>query len=579
MASLQYKLEFEKGFPHDTQIKEETEGELGLSSEGNDYQQVLILNRNNKESITLVKDWTDEEERKLLWKVDLVVMPILWLGFFALQMDRGNLGNAKTSTLLEDLHMTQNQFNVGLQIMSTGIVVFEIPSNVILQKIGARYWLSAQIFLWSIVAIFQSFSTNYSQYVGTRLLLGVFESGYIPGSLYIISVWWKRSELSLRHSIFFTGNLVATAVCPLISAAILRDLTGARDWSGWRWLFSIEGLVSFFIAIFYFFTIPESPNNPSPFWSKKIKYFNDRERHILSTRILLDDPNKFIATKNILFNDIKEAFLEWRIWIHWTITIINTQATTVISTYTPSLIQSFGFDVFKSNAYSSIGGWILIVAVLISSYISDKKGHRGLLILLSCIWQSALSIALRAMPHDYPKNKKFAIITLYNCFTVQHVLNTSWLSINIKSPVTRNIAMAIIIMGANTGGITGGQILRGGDAPYYPKGFTALLVCQIIVTIVVALNTIQYYYSNKHLDNISHSGRTEKHIEEDDVAITDSNCSDLGLIRKRELIVVGRKKLGDVIDLNALSLKYPDFRIRDIDLEQKTVEKKFRYSL
>ncbi|KAJ0320057.1 hypothetical protein COL5a_009967 [Colletotrichum fioriniae] len=93
-------------------------------------------------------DWSPEEERQLVRKVDLIIMPLLILAFFALQLDRGNIGNALTDYFLRDVGITQNQFNVGQQLLSAGIVILEIPSNLVLYRIGPTLWIGGQIVAW-----------------------------------------------------------------------------------------------------------------------------------------------------------------------------------------------------------------------------------------------------------------------------------------------------------------------------------------------------------------------------------------------------------------------------------------------
>lgn len=108
-------------------------------------------------------------------------MPILGLAFFALQVDRGNISAALTSTITTDLGVNTNQINVGTQLLSAGIVLTEIPSNIILQRIGPQRWLAGQLFAWGLVATFQAFIKSYPAYLVTRILLGLFEGGFIPG--------------------------------------------------------------------------------------------------------------------------------------------------------------------------------------------------------------------------------------------------------------------------------------------------------------------------------------------------------------------------------------------------------------
>jgi predicted MFS family arabinose efflux permease len=111
-------------------------------------------------------------------------MPILTLGFFCLQLDRGNIANAITDNMMEDVGIDQDQFNIGQQMLSLGIVLTEIPSNMILYRVGPGKWLTLQLFLFGIVSTFQAFQNNYASFIATRFLLGITESGFIPGGLW-----------------------------------------------------------------------------------------------------------------------------------------------------------------------------------------------------------------------------------------------------------------------------------------------------------------------------------------------------------------------------------------------------------
>ena len=144
-------------------------------------------------------------------------MPILMLVFFGLQLDRANAGNALTDKFLTDVHITQDWFNVGTQLLNAGIVLLEIPSNMVLYRVGPKAWISVQIFLWGFVATFQAFQHGLGPFLATRLLLGLCESGFIPGSLFTISQWYRSHELSRRYAFFFLGNGLATAAGGLLA--------------------------------------------------------------------------------------------------------------------------------------------------------------------------------------------------------------------------------------------------------------------------------------------------------------------------------------------------------------------------
>lgn len=166
-------------------------------------------------------------------------MPLLVLGFFALQLDRSNISNALTSTITTDLGISSDTINAGNQLQIAAIIIFEIPSNIILQKFGAPIWITGQCLLWGAISTFQAFIKNQSQFYATRFLLGMFEAGYIPGSMFVIALFYKRAELAKRTAIFYVGNYFAAGTGSLIAAGIFQ-ISGRNGLSGWQWLFLSE---------------------------------------------------------------------------------------------------------------------------------------------------------------------------------------------------------------------------------------------------------------------------------------------------------------------------------------------------
>jgi MFS family permease len=141
-----------------------------------------------------------------------------------------------TDTITEDLHITSNQVSAGNQIMSAGIVIAEIPSNLLLQRLGASVWLTTILGLWGTVALTQTWVTDIHSFYATRFLLGIFEGGYIPGAQYILALFYKEDELAIRTAVFYFGNYFSTATGSLIAAGILQ-MGGMHGLSGWQWLF------------------------------------------------------------------------------------------------------------------------------------------------------------------------------------------------------------------------------------------------------------------------------------------------------------------------------------------------------
>ena len=120
-------------------------------------------------------------EKKLLWKLDLHVLPILWILYMFAFLDRVNIGNAKIQGLTKDLHMSGTQYNVASMILFVPYILLEVPSNIVLRNVSPSMWLSGLMFFWGVTTMCQGFVRTYSELLVCRVFLGVFEAGVFPG--------------------------------------------------------------------------------------------------------------------------------------------------------------------------------------------------------------------------------------------------------------------------------------------------------------------------------------------------------------------------------------------------------------
>ncbi|KAM0343595.1 hypothetical protein ACHAPU_008346 [Fusarium lateritium] len=439
-------------------------------------------------------DWTQEEESKLVRKLDFTIMPLLVLGFFALQLDRGNIGNALTDFFLADVGITQNQFNVGQQLLSAGIVLLEIPSNFILYRLGPARWIGSQIIAWGLVATFQAFQKGYGAFLSTRLLLGLCEAGFIPAGLYTITRWYKRDETSKRFSIYFLGNIIASACTGLIAYGILH-MRGVGGLGGWQWLFIIEGLFTILVGTLFFILFPDSPFNPVSVF--KYGIFTEREKHILTRRILVDDPTKIHAKPNVTKEEFKNVMTNWRLIPHILLTVSALAPATTMGSYSPTLVRSFGYGRLESNALVSIGSWASVFTNLLWGYLGDKLQMRGPLVTLGMFMFWVFVIADRVLVFSQDGHKRFALLALTSaCGWIWHPLNGSWMALNAGSAGERSITMAILIMSANTSGIIGSQLFQEEDGPLYKNGWTAIVGLVSFGLFMSVIANLQYYFLN-----------------------------------------------------------------------------------
>ncbi|BGO92174.1 hypothetical protein NBRC10512v2_004440 [Rhodotorula toruloides] len=207
---------------------------------------------------------------------------------------RSNIGNAKVAGLAKDLHLTPHQYLVALTCTYVLYIVFELPSNLLLKKVGAHFMLPGMVTLWGICCCMTGFVQNYGGLVAARLILGMLEGGVFPGLVLYLSSFYRRHELQTRISLFFSAASLSGAFSGLLAAAII-NLDGKGGQEGWRWIFFLEGGFTALFGILLFFLLPGSPST-SRFLTA------DQKAHI-ERRLKLDSP---AGT-----TDFEEAF-SWR---------------------------------------------------------------------------------------------------------------------------------------------------------------------------------------------------------------------------------------------------------------------------
>ncbi|KAG7290308.1 hypothetical protein NEMBOFW57_000307 [Staphylotrichum longicolle] len=409
------------------------------------------LSRSSDDEGQEVAPWTEAEEQALVRRVDFLVVPILTLGLFALQLDRGNIGNALTDFFLQDVGITQFQFNIGQQLLSAGIVLLE------------------------------AFQKGLGAYLSTRLLLGLLESGFIPAALYTLTRWYKRGETTKRFAWYYLGNLIAGGCSGLAAYGILH-MRGIGGLAGWQWMFLIEGAFTVLVGVVFISIFPRSPANPVSLLG--YRYFTEREAQILHQRVILDDPTKVQPRPNLT---------NWRLLPHILMTILALTPAQTLGAYAPSLVVSFGFDRLKSNAMLSIGSWLSILTNIGYGWVADKLNRRGPVVLVGVTILWALIVI-----YSKDGNLRFGLLVTAVVFQVPwHGVNGAWMSLNARTAGERSVTMAIFVMSANLSGIIGSQLFQASDAPLYKKGWTIEVALVSTALLMCIIGNLQYWVLNR----------------------------------------------------------------------------------
>ncbi|KAF4962404.1 hypothetical protein FSARC_9513 [Fusarium sarcochroum] len=438
------------------------------------------------------KTWESVEEGKARRKIDRSVLFLLFLGLLVFQLDRMNLASALTGGFAADINVDQDTINLGNQLMFMGIVVFEIPCNMALQRIGPRKWMAGQVLVFGFVATMQVFIKNRAGFLAIRLMLGFSEAGYIPGGVYTLSTWYTKRELSKRVSVFFFGMFGGNAISPILASGILK-LDGARGIKGWQWLFL------------------RSPDTPRPLVGPGLVRFSSSEQEIIQRRLEKDDhQGKRPGVQGLAIDWalVRRTVMHYRRWPHYVAAFAVFSTWSPLTTYTPSIIVSLGFDRIAANALAAVGASLALPIVFLFGYLSDRTNLRGGAVIAGHIcYLVALIVARQVHPH-VGKWSRWGLWTAVNSFAVgYHPVSNSWVQLNCREAGERSIAIAMWVMSAISGLMVGTQYFRPNDTPFYQTGLRTMIIMVTVGIVFASLQIVIYIVHNKRVAQGKHKGK------------------------------------------------------------------------
>ncbi|KAL2784185.1 major facilitator superfamily domain-containing protein [Aspergillus keveii] len=208
-----------------------------------------------------------KEERRLLFKLDCVLLPLCCLIYFIKWLDQVNINNAYNSGMKEELGLYGNEYSLFGTFYNIGYMIFEIPSMMMMSRPKfSRYFLPTAEVCWSVLTFAQCRLRNKHDIYGLRFLLGVLETPVSSGTMYVLSSWYRGDELFKRAGVWFVSSNLGSFMGGHLQAAAQETLNGVHGMSGWRWLFIIDGCISLPIAIISFFMFPGLPSSPKVWW-------------------------------------------------------------------------------------------------------------------------------------------------------------------------------------------------------------------------------------------------------------------------------------------------------------------------
>ncbi|CAK9780471.1 MFS general substrate transporter [Cutaneotrichosporon oleaginosum] len=418
--------------------------------------------------------WVDPQaERRLLWKMDMHLVPILWVMWTFSNLDRSNIGNAYAGGMKESLNMSSTDYSVALLVFFIGYVVFEIPSNMILVHLRPSIYLPAIMFWWGGVAIALAACKNTPALAGVRVILGLAESGFAPGVLYLLSTWYKKKELARRYTLFWLGTPVSGMVGGILAGAIIERMDGISGLHGWQWLFVIEGIATCVIAVAAVFILPDYPTTT--------RWLSEEEKELIVRRLSTENLN---TTGEHLghMESLRLAFQDWRTYLFLFLYAMATGAMT-ITYFIPTLVKGLGYSGSQTQYMTAPIYAVGIVIVLIVCFTSDWLGERGFYVVAAGLIGATCFAVIMGVT-----NKVVQYVFL--CFGLASIFSSVptllvWASNEVSHPrEKRAIVQAAMNVAGNLASIYGAFLWPAADAPRYFTGWGCTLAFVFTMSVV-----------------------------------------------------------------------------------------------
>ncbi|PSK35200.1 hypothetical protein C7M61_004865 [Candidozyma pseudohaemuli] len=447
--------------------------------------------------------WTKEEDKKVMRKVDRRAILSACIMFFALQVNRGNLHEAVADNLLEDLNMNTNDYNLGNTLNLCAFLCAELPSQIISKALGPDIFIPIQICCWCIVSTCQGALTNKTGFLICRVLIGLFQGGFIPDMILWLSYFYKSGELPIRLWGFWTALAATQTITSVLAYFILR-MRGVAGLTGWQWLFIIEGSITLLIGIWSFYLmVPSVVQTKNKLHPKG--WFTDREEKIVVNRILRDDPLKggMNNRQALALKAILGSLMDWNLWPIFIIGILAYIPMLTVQPYMVLSMRELGFSTLDVNLLTIPLHVLQIIFMFGITWLSERFNERSLMSLAMPIVTIPFLAAMRWWPGTMEDAwLTWFFVTMVLAAPYIHAMCVAWVSRNSNSIETRSICSALYNMFVQAGNIIAYNIYREDDLPKYRRGNQELfgIMCGLIP--VLLLTKAFYVWKNKKRDEV-----------------------------------------------------------------------------
>lgn len=294
---------------------------------------------------------------KAAWRL----VPFLFLCYLSAYLDRINVAFAKLQ-MLNDLGFNEAIYGFGASVFFIGYLLFEVPSNLLLLKVGPRRWIARIMVTWGFISAGMMFVKTPAMFYVMRFMLGVAEAGFFPAIVLYLTYWFPSSRRSKVTALFMTGIPMSGVIGGPLSGWLMTTLAGAHGMAGWQWLFLLEGIPTIVLGIAAFFFLDDKVQDAG--------WLTDSQKAAIEQKLKDEEPD------NVL-HSVKDGLLNPKILLVSAVYFFYTMGLYGVSFWLPTLIKSSGVsDPLNVGLLTAIPYGVGAIAMVVVSQSSDRKGER-----------------------------------------------------------------------------------------------------------------------------------------------------------------------------------------------------------
>ncbi|CAN9318226.1 unnamed protein product [Alternaria alternata] len=421
---------------------------------------------------------TSAENKRVLKKIDLVILPILLSVYFLQSLDKTTLSYASVFGLIEDANLDPNsqQYSWLGSIVYIAQLVAQPVVAVLLVKLRMGKFMGVMVFTWGVILCGMAGARDFAGLMATRFLLGAFEAAIAPAFIAVVQMWYKRGEQTNRNAAWYAMLGIVNILGSLLSYGlghIKSDLLHS-----YQIIFLFCGLLTVIVSVFVWFFMPDSP--------VEAKFLNDHEKLIAVERLRMNQMG--VASRVWKWDHVLEAFMDPKTWLWFSMLTAVSIPSGGITTFGPLIIQSFGFGQFATILFNMPFGVVQIVATIGGAWLATWLKKKSPVLILLCI-PPIIGIIILMVVGRGDSNKGVLLFGYYltSFYPGISPLIYSWSGQNTGGDTKRKVTTSILFVGASAGNIIGPQLFKPSEKPHYYRGLRANLALFIAIIVLILL--------------------------------------------------------------------------------------------